>query len=190
MTEVRPKQQRPQARARTRSIIVISGDYLGDFRKLSLYTNPSWIGRTKKTPKQNRLMLLRVVKRGTKTLSYPHGHFQGSQQLLRTETIAAESEAKQQQKTKAKGWKGKERCCNLKPRSLTPFPLYQDYLWRVWTWRERATEKGKRGGGAHFLQGPPPVKNVTLRKEVQLLHYYTFICFFVFKGVITKIKAP
>lgn len=55
---------------------------------------------------------------------------------------------------------------------------------------ESEQQRREEGGGAHFLQGPPPVKNVTLRKEVQLLHYYTFIYYFVFKGVITKIKAP
>lgn len=152
MTEVRPKQQRPQARARTRSIIVISGDYLGDFRKLSLYTNPSWIGRTKQTPKQNRLMLLRVVKRGTKTLSYPHGHFEGSQQLLRTETIAAESEPKQKQKTKAKGWNREREMLQPKASqsdSLSPIAGLPVACVDV----ERASNReGKRGGGLIFFK--------------------------------------
>lgn len=124
-------------------------------------------------------MLLRVVKRGTKTLSYPHGHFQGSQQLLRTETTPAESEPKQQQKTKAKGWKGKERCCNLKPRSLTPFPTPGLPVACVDV--ERASNrKGKRGGKTSFSSRSSSSKKRHASQGssiTTLLHF-----FFVIKG--------
>lgn len=176
MTEVRPKQQRPQARARTRSIIVISGDYLGDFRKLSLYTNPSWLGRTKKNSKTKSTDATPRCKTWHKnfvvsawTLSGQSATFTHRNDRSR---VGAETT------TKSKRLKREREMLQPKASqsdSLSPIAGLPVACVDV----ERASNREGKGG-AHFLQGPPPVKkkrHASLGSSITtLLHFYLFIC--------------
>lgn len=177
MTEVRPKQQRPQARARTRSIIVISGDYLGDFRKLSLYTNPSWLGRTKKNSKTKSTDATPRCKTWHKnfvvsawTLSGQSATFTHRNDRSR---VGAETT------TKSKRLKREREMLQPKASqsdSLSPIAGLPVACVDV----ERASNReGKRGGGSFSSRSSSSKKkrHASLGSSITtLLHFYLFIC--------------
>lgn len=177
MTEVRPKQQRPQARARTRSIIVISGDYLGDFRKLSLYTNPSWLGRTKKKNSKTKST------DATPRCKTWHKNFVVSAWTLSGQSATFthrndRSRVGAETTTKSKRLKREREMLQPKASqsdSLSPIAGLPVACVDV----ERASNREGKRRGAHFLQGPPPVKkrHASLGSSITtLLHFYLFIC--------------